>query len=660
MKKIIYTIVGCAALNFSQAQDSLKTNQLDEVVVTATKYPKKASESGKVVTVVTREQLDESQGKDLAQLLNEQAGISVNGANSNPGKDKSIYLRGAKPEYTLITIDGVPVYDASGVTSNFDLRQIPVDIIDRIEILKGSQSTLYGSDAIAGVINIITKKGGDKAVSPFVTAGYGSYNTKKLNAGISGNTKILNYNIGYTYNKSEGISEATDANNTGRFDKDEYDQNAFIASAGVKVSDKIKVSPYLRLSRYEAALDGGAFTDDKDYNSTLKNLQTGVRNEFGFGKTKLNVLYSYNYTTRNYLNDTVIKETDFDIYSKGNYKAREHFVDAYVNVPLAKTLTLTSGADYRNSNTDVHTLDIYKYAAGTDIFASTYESTISKDSANQIQTGLYGELNYAGDKGFNAAIGARLNHHSVYGNNAVFNINPSYLMQKQLKIFMNISSGYKVPTLYQLYSEYHNPYTALKPEKAWTYEGGLQYYSKNNFFTARVAVFKRDEKDLIAFYTDAVTYNSYYINQDKQKDYGFEIEPTINIKKKVQIVVSYAYANGKITTKKNGKDSAYFNLYRRPKSMFNATVNYHITGKLFASAGIQSVGKRSDIDFSTYPSAIVTLKSYTLFNFYGEYKISKDFKIFIDLKNLTNTSYAELLGYNTLGRNITAGVKWHL
>lgn len=660
MKKIIYTIIVCTAFNLVHAQDSSKTNQLNEVVVTATKYAKKASETGKVVTVITREQLDESRGKDLAQLLNEQAGTSVNGANSNPGKDKSIYLRGAKPEYTLITIDGVPVYDASGVISNFDFRQIPIDIIDRIEILKGSQSTLYGSDAIAGVINIITKKSGNKTASAFVTASYGSYDTWKLNAGINGNTKLMNYNIGYTYNKSAGISEATDKFNTGNFDKDGFKQNAFIANAGIKISDKVKVSPYLRFSDYRAALDADAFMDDKDYNSTLKNLQAGVRNEFSFGKTKLNVLYNYNYTTRDYLNDTLIKETPFDSYAKGNYKAHDHFVDVYANIPLSKTLTLTAGADYRNANTDVHTLDIYKYSDGTNVYVTPYESTISKDSALQNQTGIYGELNYANDKGFDAAIGGRFNHHSVYGNNAVFNINPSYLIQKQLKVFVNISSGYKVPTLYQLYSEYRNPYTSLKPEKALTYEGGLQYYSKDNFFNARIAFFERDVKNVIAFFTDAVTYNSYYINQDKQKDHGFEIEPTLNFNNKLQLVLSYSYVNGKITTKYNGKDSAYFNLYRRPKSIFNATMNYRINTKLFTSIGLQSTGKRSDIDFSTYPSAIVALKPYTLLNFYAEYKIVNDFKVFIDLKNITNTSYSELLGYNTTGRNYTAGLMWHL
>lgn len=659
MKQILYTlIVLSASQNVFGQNDSLQANHLNEVVVTATKYPKKSSETGKVITVITREQLDQSEGKDLAQLLNEQTGISVNGANSNLAKDKSIFLRGAEPEYTLITIDGIPVYDASDVNGNFDFRQIPIDIIDYIEILKGSQSTLYGSNAIAGVINIITKKNSNKSFSPFATAAYGSYNTTKVNAGVNGNKDFFNYNIGYTYNKSKGISEAADKNNTGNFDKDGFEQNAVIGNLGFKISPWLKSSPFLRYSSFNSDLDANAFTDDKDYTSHLKNLQTGIKNELSFGKVKVNVLYSYNHVVRNYLNDSVIKETPFDGYFKGNYTGNEHFVDAYTTVPVSASITFTGGADFRNAKTDAKSFGVYKYEYENVIYSGSYESNISKDSAHQTQIGIYGEFNYTCKNGFNAAIGGRYNHHSVYGSNAVFNINPSWLINKQFKLFVNVSSGYKVPTLYQLYSEYRNPFTTLKPENAYTYEAGAQYFSHNNIFTVRVAAFKRSIKDVIEFYTDPSTYASYYVNLDKQKDYGFEIEPTITFKK-VQLILSYAFVDGKLHTNNGGKDSSYFNLLRRPKNIISATLNYHITNKLFASASIKCVGKRTDVDFSGYP-ATVELDAYELLNFYAEYSFTKNLKAFIDIKNITNTSYSELLGYNTLGRNYNVGVSVHL
>lgn len=657
MTKRLLTLSALLAAMYSQAQDSTAKKALDEVVVTATKYPKKTSETGKVITVITRAQLDRSAGKDLSQLLNEQTGLSVNGANSNPGKDKSIYLRGAKADHTLIMIDGVPIYDATGSSSNFDFRLLPVDNIERIEILKGSQSTLYGSDAVAGVINIITRQGGGtKSISPFATATYGSYETRKINAGISGSQDILNYNVSYTHYKTDGVTESTDKNNTGKFDKDGYEQNAFMANLGFKIGNIAKITPYLRYSKYNGKLDIDAFTDDKDYSYNLKNLQTGIRNEFTLGQVKLNLLYNYTETERNYLNDSLIKESIFDGYSTGYYKGKEHFIDAYVHVPIVSSLSFTGGVDYRRGITDVTTKGIYKYDAGGVIEKGSYGSTINSDSAKQNQLGIYGAFVYSDKEGFNIEAGGRFNHHSVYGNNAVFNINPSFLIKRQVKIFANVSTAYKVPTLYQMYSEYKNPTTNLDPEKAITYEGGIQYFSTDNLVNARVAVFRRKVKDAIVFYTNPTTFASYYINQDKQKDWGFEIEPTINFKDKGQLILSYAYVDGKVTTKNGAKDTSYFNLLRRPKSMFGATVNYHITKALFASAGVQSFGKRSDLDFSTFPSSIANLKAYTLVNFYAEYQVIKALKLFIDVKNITNTSYVEVLGYNALGRNFNAGL----
>ncbi len=115
--------------------DSIPATTLREVVVTATKFPKNVSETGKVLTVIDQEQLARSGGKDLSQVLNEQVGLVINGANSNPAKDKSVFLRGAAGKYTLILIDGIPVNDPSGIDGAFDLRLLYIDQIERIEIL---------------------------------------------------------------------------------------------------------------------------------------------------------------------------------------------------------------------------------------------------------------------------------------------------------------------------------------------------------------------------------------------------------------------------------------------------------------------------------------------------------------------------------------------
>ncbi len=162
---IIYTAFLFSPLSLMAQTVTDTARQLDPVIVTADKTAGKLSQTGKLVDVITREQLARSGSKSLAQILGEQPGIIVAGAGSNPGAVKSIYMEGASNGYTLLMIDGVPLQDASSTDNSFDLRSLTLEDIDHIEIVKGSQSVLYGSDAIAGVINIITRKGADKHVA---------------------------------------------------------------------------------------------------------------------------------------------------------------------------------------------------------------------------------------------------------------------------------------------------------------------------------------------------------------------------------------------------------------------------------------------------------------------------------------------------------------
>ena len=126
MKKQIFMLAAVVFSSQLQAQDS-SVKSMNEVVITPTRFPKKVSETGKVVTVITKEQLERSAGKDLAQLLNEQAGLVINGAGSNPGKDKSVFLRGASTKYTVVLIDGIAITDPSGSGGAFDLRLLYID-----------------------------------------------------------------------------------------------------------------------------------------------------------------------------------------------------------------------------------------------------------------------------------------------------------------------------------------------------------------------------------------------------------------------------------------------------------------------------------------------------------------------------------------------------
>jgi vitamin B12 transporter len=648
MKKDFFVVAAIIISSQLQAQDST-TSLLDEVFLTANKFPKKTSLTGKVITIISREQLEKSGGKDLSQLLTEQAGIFISGANSNAGKDKSLYLRGGYVSHTLITMDGIPVYDPSGIGGNFDIRNLAVANIERIEILKGSQSTLYGSDAIAGVINIITRKTTKESVGANARLSYGSNETVKANAGINGKKGIVDYNASYSWHKTKGINEAISNKAFPVTDKDKFEQNAFQLGLGIKPTAAIYIQTFFRHGDIEGDIDQGAFTDELDYTYSQKSWQAGVRNEFVLGKSKLIALYSYNKINRIYTDDSTKSRNGYDIYSRGDYKASEHFLDAYLHIPLSQRVKLTGGIDFRSSKSDQDYLSISSFGP--------YETKYANDSLHQNQTGVYAAMNWNTAQAFNLELGGRVNIHSEYGSHFVFNINPSYLANKQIKIFANLSSAYRTPSLYQLFSEYGNK--QLDPESGLTGEAGVQFFSTNNKFTTRAVYFARKVTDVIFFFYNPVSFRSQYINQDKQKDHGFELDASYKIAGTTTLKAFYTYTTGKITTLQAGKDTTYNNLLRRPKSSIGINLASQVNKKIFISTNLMSTGKRKDVYFdnTTAASVYTTLKSYVLWDIYAEYGFIKNrLKLFTDLRNIADSKYTEISGFNTLGFNGYGGI----
>lgn len=635
-----------------QKENDSSAKLLDEVVFTANKYPNKTSLTGKVVTIITRSQLERSGGRNLSQVLSEQAGIYIAGANSNPGKEKSVFLRGAVTEHTLITIDGIPVYDPSGIGSHFDLRNFSIDNIERIEILRGSQSTLYGSDALAGVINIITRKPDKPSFSSSGILSYGSYQTFRGNIGIRGKSGIIDYHSSYNYFNSKGINEAVSPDNSPPADKDGFKQNSVHAGFGLQPSDAISIQPFFHFSKVDGSLDQGAFTDELDYTYTQKSYQAGIRNEINIGKTRLNILYSYNDINRLYIDDSIKSRNGFDIYSRGSYKGGEHFTEVYLVLPIHNNSKLTAGADFRSSHSDQE-----YFSTG---FFGSYSTKYSADSLHQKQVGIYTALAINAKSGFTMELGSRINFHSEYGSIHVFNINPSYLLSKKVKFFFNFSNAYRTPSLYQLFSEYGNK--ELHPESALTGEGGFQYFSPDNKITTRITLFKRNVKNVIFFYFNPVSFQSQYINQDRQKNHGGELEVSFSIIKNISFKLFYAYVDGKIMTKQNGKDTSYNNLLRRPKHSMGINMNSLLGGKFYISANLLAYGKRKDAYFDSQSFLVknTVLDKYLLLDLYAEYGIKKSsVKFFADFRNVTDSKYTEVSGFNTTGCNVHGGFRFN-
>lgn len=641
MKKEIFIAAAVIFSSHVHAQlDSVKT--LYEVIVTATKAPIKQSETGKVVDVITQEQLQKSFGKSVGEVLNELPGIVINGADNNLGTNQTVYMRGAVAGNTLILMDGVPLYDASGISSEFDLNNFALDNIERIEILKGAQSTLYGSDAVAGVINIITKKSGKKPLDVNVDLLGGSYATYKGAVSLSGNNgKGQTFFLSYNKIQSKGFSSAYDSTGKDNFEKDGFRQDVFHLNYGLKLFKKTSGRLYVKYNNNHADLDAGAFQDDKDYTNHNNNLIAGAVIDRKLKKGFIRLQYSYNRFNRNFLDDSTDVGGYFK-FQKGKYNGTSHFAELYTSLNLSDHLELLTGADYRrNSSSQLY------------IFYPDYgfpALPISADSAITKQISSYASLMLKNKKGLNVEAGGRWNHHNIYGSNITYSFNPFFLIGEQYKLYANISSAYRVPSIYQLYSEFGNK--KLKPELTTSYEAGAEFSGEK--IKARVTAFERDGKNVFYFYTDPVTYAGKYINADRQHDYGIETKAAYNFSSKLSASFNYTYSDGKIlTTNGDSKDTSYFNLYKRPKNIFNIFLKYQPTKDIFLSANFKSASKAFE---PQYMGPDYVLKGYYTIGMYGEYKLSKTFKIFADLENITDQKYFVTRGFTTKGFNFNAGV----
>ncbi|MCX6337511.1 MAG: TonB-dependent receptor, partial [Bacteroidetes bacterium] len=332
----------------------------------------------------------------------------------------------------------------------------------------------------------------------------------------------------------------------------------------------------------------------------------------------------------------------FAKYSKATYHGNTAITELYGNIALAKKWSLVSGLQSLTQQTDQQYLSISAYGP--------YKTALG-DSAKATNLSLYNSLLLTGAGGFDVEAGFRYNHHTIYGNNTTFTFNPSYHLTDLAKVFVNISTAFKIPSLYQLYSEYGNK--LLKPEQSINYELGMQLFSKNKKSNFRFAAFKRDIKDLIIFYSNPTTYASKYINRDAQHDYGVELESTVAIGKNASWVNNITYVDGE------GETNAVKvkNLYRRPNFTWSSVLNLQPTKSLTIMPSIRYVGTRVK---GTYDAGPEKMPAYNTLDFYVGYAASKKAKLFIDLRNITNQEYFEIVGYNSKRFNMMVGCNWTL
>jgi len=641
----LYVLITTCA--FAQQKETISSqNELNEVVVSDSKFALAKEKSGKVITKITAEDLKKNAGQSIATILNTVAGLEINGNHSVAGKNLGYYIRGGKNRQVLILIDGIPVNDASGISFEYDLRLLPVDQVESIEIMKGAASTLYGSGAATGVINITLKKSGKKAIAGNAYLNMGTNNTaftKKTSAqdfnqgfSVNGNVKKVNYFASLNSTETKGISQIAVPNSTVNYEDDRFSRINYLAKVGYKATDKLTLDFFGNYDKinndYDASFDNTG-TNDTDLNHTKsEQFRFGFAPKYRYTKGEFVLNSSFNKITRSY--------QDFDSYSNSvgssQYDSRSVNIDAYNKYEVTESLFFVTGAQYQ-----FH-----------DMNSGTPYGNIAKESTkfNMIDPYVTGVFN--SDFGLNLNVGARLNIHSQYGNQLVYNVNPSYDFKSiPLKILASYSTAFVTPSLYQLYSEYGN--ANLTPEKNSTIEAGFETQFLDKKIKLNAVGFYREQTNFIGFYFNPVTYDSNYINiEGLNKAKGVETEVSFALSEKVKWNSNYTFTQ---------VDKALDRLI--PKHKVNSSLDFQINSRLFFNVNYQYVDSRNDafFDGNTYVTQRIVLDSYQLVNSSVRYELVKNrLSVFGAATNILNTDFVENVGYSSLGRNFKLGLNINL
>jgi vitamin B12 transporter len=620
---------------------------LEEVEVSAPKLAGKLARTGKVFTLISSEQIRASLGKGLGELLQEQVGISVVGARSAPGSNQEIYVRGASTGHILLLMDGFPLNDPSHISQVMDWNLINLANIEKIEIIKGGQSTLYGSDAMSGVINLVTKKSGQDATSGsllFQGGGFGTYGTQ-----LQVNTRVAKNKFGISVQNysTDGFSAAKDSLKRG--ENDGMRQQSLSLTWSRPIGKRSLFDVNYQALFYQGNLDAGPFMDDKDYTSKAKSNSIRLQWQYQLKHGDLFVRGFQDVIDRVFRNDsTYIPLNAWSNYSESTYKGVNQGAEAYLKGTFSNQIEYVLGAEYKNQATQQSDFSISSYGR--------YDSPkLAQNIANQSIFGTYLTIQKEWNSNIGLEIGGRWNRQSTFGDFSTFNVNPYWKYSKSGKAFFNFYTSFKTPSLYQLFSPYGN--LLLKPEQGKTFELGFEQSMGD--FHARLVGFQNEVKDGIVFQSISVEPYGKYGNVSQQTTRGLEAELSFS-KKKWTANVSYTYLNGTMLNKIGGKDSTYSSLIRRPTNQLQARVIFRAHAKLNFSMMAQFVGERKDYfyDESIYSTVPKILKSYVWTELQVGYQISQNLNASLMVKNLLGQEIVELYGYTGQSRNIQASVLW--
>lgn len=589
------------------AQAADEASELDPLVVTATRQPARADEVLSDITVISRDAIDANLGDTIAELLSRQPGIQI-ARNGGPGTATSFFVRGANSPQTKVLVDGIAInsLDASGSA----LPAISLADVDHIEIVRGPASTLYGADAIGGVIQIFTKQGA-QGVHADGFAGYGTHGTSQANAGVSAGGEFWRLRVGANHDYSDGISALRKSQVSGHdLDDDAYRNNGGNAAFSILPAQGHEIGVNWRENQGYVGYDDG-------YDATANNHELFRQTQWqAFARDQ----FASNWHSTLQYGEAREDQHDFDNYGGGRIATtnKQATWQNDIGLPLGKLLL---AAEYLGQD-------------GEDY------GPLDSMHMNSLLAGWTANLGAS-----RWQVNARRDDHSAFGDHDSFGFAYGYQFAPQWRVQASYGSAFKAPSLYQLYAPYYGN-AALKPETAHNAELALHW--NGALQQASITAYRNRVDDMIDWVlTDPDTYAGQYVNINRAQLQGATLEYALQLGA-WKLDASYDYLDAK------DEDSG-LRLGRRARNSGKVSDTYRWSQ---FELGAEIVAAGSRYDSNTVNDAANELGGYTLVNLRAAWKFAPAWSVEARVDNVFDKDYELAQGYSTPGVGGFLGIRY--
>jgi len=606
-------LLGAVAFGFTVSATaqtaSIEETKLDTIIVNGSRLDQTMTEIGSSVSVITRDDLEEL-GVDFAlDAIATAPGVTVN-QNGAFGGNASVRIRGASNDQTLVLIDGVPVNDPTGTGGGYNFAYLDTDTIERIEVLKGPQSTLWGSDAIGGVVSITTKRP-TEGLSGTVFGEYGSFNTLRGGASISNANEIGDFRLAATGLTTDGISKADEAN--GNSEDDGYDSQTVSAKGGLNLPASVRLETSLMWSDAESEYDSYAFgaqgsVADGDEVTNSETLSGNITLKAPLFDGRLENLVQIGYA------DIERENTSNGVQS--------YFTEG------DRVLFRYQGTFAIN---DTNTL----------AFGTEREETSANEQESSIDS-LFALYEFKPVDSLTLTGGIRVDDHETFGSETTGRVAAAWTATDQLTFKASWGQGFKAPSIFQstyicTFCGLTAPNTNLKAETSEAYDIGVQWQSADERIVLGATLFDQETENMIDF-----SYTAGYDNIALVDSQGVELTGAYAINNWLGIAASYTFIDSE-----DGNGNA---LARLPESTGNISASFDPDGPFSGAVLVRYNGEEANTDGSE-------LDSWTRVDLTGSYDLNDTVEIYGRIENLLDEEYQQILGYGTPGLSGSVGVR---